>query len=503
MTPAETQHLHAVGKKGEPPNPELTAKERDFVESCLRANEDGDAALFRHLTQDFIFDHTSAEWYRWAGHFWQPDEKGEIFTALERVIDLYGDQAARQAWLAAKAEKSGNSDAAKTILKLQDEYLKRIRSLQARPRKQNVIFLAAQGHGVTSEAWDRDPWQFACPNGVIYLRTGEIHPGRPEQFIRTGSPVAWQNITTPAPSWDNFLLQIFAEDQELVFYVQRLFGYAMTGLSVEHVLPIFWGQGRNGKGTLVETIEGILGPYAHKGKAETLLDVGRTATRGSADADTLSFRGKRFVYVSETNDGRRFNAGLVKELVGGDTLNARGPYERRPTTFRPTHTLFLLTNNKPHAPADDFAFWERVHLIPFKWSFVDRDPAAPNERRADKNLPERLKEEASGILAWLVRGCLAWQQQGLNPPACVIEATKAYQKDEDIIAQFIDDCCEVAPHLHAQAKPFFEAFRSWCDQNGQKPLNQKRFGIEMKQRFDSESGRNVHYIGIGLKNDPF
>jgi len=500
MTPLETQQLRAVPKK-DPPDPEVTARERDFILTCLQCNEDGDATLFRHRAPDCIFDHTAQEWHLWVEHSWQLDQTGTVFTALDRVIEMYGTEANRTAWLATKAQKAGDSDEAKRLLKLQEDLLKRIRALQARPRKQNVLFLAAQGHGVTGDQWDTDPWAFACPNGVVDLRTGELRPGRPEQFIRTASPTKWEDISAPAQIWDGFLNSTFNENTELIFYVQRLLGAACAGVVRDHILPILWGQGRNGKGTLVETIANVIGPYGHKARAETLLDSGRGTTKGSADADTISFRGKRFVYVSETNDGRRFNAGIVKELVGGDTLNARGPYERRPTTFSPTHTLFLLTNNKPHAPANDFAFWERVHLIPFTISFVDREPEKPNERQADKELPERLKQEASGILAWLVRGCLKWQQIGLNPPACVREATKAYQKDEDLIAQFIDDCCEIAPHLHAQAKPTFEAFRAWCDQNGQKPLNQTNFGNEMRRRFDAEPGRNVYYIGIGLKND--
>jgi putative DNA primase/helicase len=493
-------HLRPVPKKEDPPDPEVTAREKDFILTCLQCNEDGDAALFRHRAPDFVFDHTGLEWNSWTEHYWQLDEKGAVFTAFDRVIQAYGDEANRTAWQATKAQKAGDEKEAKALLKKQEDLLKRIRALQARPRKQNVLFLAAQGYGVTADQWDRDPWAFACANGIIDLRTGELRPGRPEDYIRTVSPTKWEDIATPSPQWEAFLFSIFGEDEPLVHYTQRLLGAALPGILKENILPILWGQGRNGKTTLIETIASVLGPYSHKARAETLLDSNTKTSKGAADSDTLALKGKRLVFVAETNDGRRFDASHVKHLTGGDTLNARGPYDKRPTVFQPSHTLILLTNHKPHAPASDFAFWERVHLIPFNYSFVDREPQKENERRADKNLPARLKEEASGILAWLVRGCLKWQQIGLAPPASVREATQDYHREEDIVGQYLADCCDIGPGRQVQSKILYDDYVEWFAQNGMgKPISQKAFNKELKMRFDYTTGRHLFFVGIELK----
>jgi putative DNA primase/helicase len=159
-----------------------------------------------------------------------------------------------------------------------------------------------------------------------------------------------------------------------------------------------------------------------------------------------------------------------------------------------------LTNHKPHAPAEDFAFWQRVLLIPFNLSYVDYEPQKENERPADPFLAEKLKQEASGILAWLVKGCLLWQKQGLNPPPKVKQATVEYRKDEDNIAAFIDVCCYKSEKASVGATPLYEAFEAWWKKYVSNfPMKQKKFGSLMRKRFHNEKVGGVYrYYGIGL-----
>ena len=96
-----------------------------------------------------------------------------------------------------------------------------------------------------------------------------------------------------------------------------------------------------------------------------------------------------------------------------------------PIEFTPTHLIMLLTNHKPHAPADDQAFWDRVILLPFLCRFVENPK--DGEKKRDRDIQDKLKAEAPGILAWLVRGYLAWKTEGLNPPESVKQAQE-YQR---------------------------------------------------------------------------
>ncbi len=336
---------------------------------------------------------------------------------------------------------------------------------------------------------------------MIDLRTGRLHPGRPESFISRASPIEWQGIDCPCPTWETTLREIFKNDKTLVEFLSRLFGYSITGLSIEHILPVFWGQkGRNGKGTIVETISSIMGPLATPVQAEMLLDQWRPKTASSASADIMALRGRRFVFASESDKGRNFSLSRVKWLSGGDTLTGRSPYDKYETSFTPTHTLFLLTNDKPTVKGDDASFWERLILIPFELSFVSREPVEEHERFANRHLREQLDKERPGILAWMVRGCLRWQEQGLDPPLIVKQAVRAYRRDEDLLGSYFEERCFFDPLAESKATELYSDFSDWWENNiGKKPPSQRRFGQMMAAKgFKKEKKGTYTYFGIGL-----
>jgi putative DNA primase/helicase len=486
-----------------PSAPVLSALSSQDILDALRDNEDGDARLFIALNKNkILFDHSTDRWYRWSGHYWGPDEIGNFYPALEPVIQKYLDEALRQAQARQAAVVAQNTAAANQAKRLEDDLLKRVFNLQTVYRKKNVLFLSAQGDdslGISGDEWDRDPLLLGCSNGVIELKTGLFRPGRPEDYIKTIAPTEWKGIDNQAPTWERFLSEIFDGNMELVEYVQRLFGYSITGLTVEHILPILWGEGRNGKGTMLETLGFVLGNLAKPIQAEMLMRQGRLKSSAGPSPDIMSLRGRRLAWGSETDEGVPMDLAKVKYLTGGDTLVGRPPHGRDMIEFSPTHTLFLLTNHKPEIPTTESGIWERVHLIPFTLKFVD-EPREPNERQRDPFLPEKLKAEAPGILAWLVKGCLEWQRAGLNPPSIVKETTAEYRRDEDILSAFIQEVVIINVSSRVKAGEFYKAYEKWCLGNGHKPMGGKKFGERMgkifKKRRDSKGN---YYEGIELQ----
>ncbi len=177
----------------------------------------------------------------------------------------------------------------------------------------------------------------------------------------------------------------------------------------------------------------------------------------------------------------------------------REVWGKRIVGFEPTHTLFMLTNNKPHIHADDYAIWKRIFLIPFKLSYVDK-PVLPHERQKDPDMRERLKDESSGILAWLVRGCLEWQRQGLEAPQTVEAATEEYRKEEDIIGQFIEERCTIEPGATVKSGELYGAYTKWAHANEIKPVTQVKFSKKMAQTFEKHRDNSgVFYKGIGFR----
>jgi len=485
---------------------------KDHILEMLNDNEVGDARLFIEQNYGkFVYDHSVGRWYEWQKHYWKEDISNRTMAAIEKVNkEYYEEEINRQNQMRLQAEKAKQTGKATWHEDKVNELFKRIRALQSAKRRENVLKLAAvdwtqQGYpslAITGNEWDRDPMLLGCKSGVIDLATGELRPGKPEDYIKTIAPTEWKGVDVAAPTWERFLKEIFDNDTELIDYVQRLLGYSITGKVTEHKFPILCGNGRNGKGTLLETLHFVLGDLAGPIEAELLLDQYRGRQSGSPTSDIMALRGKRLVWASEIKEGRSLNIGKLKWLTGADTRVGRPPFGKHQITYAPTDTLFLLTNHKPRVPANDYSTWERIHLIPFKLSFVD-EPRKDFERQRDPDLLDKLKAEAPGISAWLVRGCLEWTYQRLNPPDTVKAATADYRKDEDILGHFISDRCVLVKDLvkGVKAAELYKAHQKWCEEMGYKPMDGIRFGKEMKKRFDWKKGQCVYYMGIKLLNE--
>lgn len=481
----------------------------NHILEMLDKNEVGDARIFIEQNYGkFVYDHSVGRWYEWQEHYWKEDISNRTMAAIEKVNKIYYEEINRQNQMRLQAEKAKQTEKAAQHENNLKELFKRIRALQSAKRRENVLKLSSvdwtqEGYkslSITGDEWDRNPMLLGCKNGVVELFTGNFRSGKPEDYIKTITPTEWKGIDITALTWERFLKEIFNNDTKLIDYIQRLFGYAITGKITEHRFPIFYGSGRNGKGTLLETISFLLGDLAGPVEAELLLDQYRAKQSGGPTSDIMALRGKRLVWASETKEGRSLNIGKLKWLTGADTRVGRPPFGKHQITYTPTDTLFLLTNHKPHVPANDYSTWQRIHLIPFNLSFVD-EPKKDFERQRDPDLLDKLKAEAPGILAWLVRGCLEWGYQGLNPPESVKAATNDYRKDEDIIGHFISERCTLKDSAEIKASSLYKAYQKWCEEMGHRPINGTRFGRELKERFDSYKEGYVYYTGIEVLDE--
>lgn len=470
---------------------------------ALKNNEDGDAWLLVNLQRNkFCFDHSLGKWFRWCGHYWEEDTIDHVYSALDEVVDEYSKEYDRQSWIRKKAAVQQNKDEERKASELQKELLKRIYDLQGVRRKKDILFLAARGEnslGISGDEWDRNPFLLGCKNGVINLETGEFSNGRPEDYIRTIAPTEWKGIDEPAPTWEKFLKDIFEDNPELLPYNQRFLGYAISGSVRDHVIVVFWGaKGRNGKGTLFETVKHVLGPIAEPINVEMLTGDYKNRSSAAPSPDIMSLRGKRLVWASEAEEGHQFAVGKIKLLTGADTLTGRPPFGKNNITFSPTHKIVLLTNNRPKLTSLDSAFLERLHLIPLNLFFTD-NPIEDFHRKRDPILPEKLKVEASGILAWLVRGFLEWNEKGLKPPKIVLETTAQYKKEEDTIGQFLSDCTRNDPEGNVRAQILYNNYRLWCEECGYKYVSITKFGERMTELYNKRSdGRTNIYDGLSL-----
>jgi putative DNA primase/helicase len=487
------------------------------IDYCFTRNEDGDAQLYAEANRSCIcHDPKLGKYFIWRIHRWDEDISGHAYIAVEEVVKAYDE------W-------RGSLDSKKEgLIKAVSSRINLLHTIARKKRIVEIASLGNSGVGITGDEWDKDPYLLGCGNGVIDLRTRKLSPGKPEQYIKTSTPVCYDEAARPPKLFLDFLNQVFAfmEPQptreeyktdaeyqtaldahearrvshapEMIDYLQRLLGSSLIGEQIEHHLVVLDGKGRNGKSTLVDVLSHVLGQYAGAIQPEMLLQQTRTSGSSNASPDILDLRGKRLVFASETSEGARMDTSKVKRLVGGDELVGRALYSNHMVRFKPGYTMFLITNNKPMASADDYALWERIRVISFKVSFVDNPNANnPAEKPIDKLLPKKLKEESSQILRWLVEGCLRYQAEGLKMPESMRQARDEYIKEVDVLGHFIEESCTVKDGLEIKASDLFLHYQQWCEPSGHKPMNSTVFGKKIKKRFKEKRKRDgLYYLGI-------
>jgi putative DNA primase/helicase len=413
--------------------------------------------------------HPWKQWFRWNKRFWEEDKTGAIIScATETVRSIYVEAAACKddERRTALVKHANRSESAKSIRALID------------------LARAQPGIPILPADMDRDPWSLNVANGTIDLRTGRLRPHCREDLLTKLAAVTYDPAAI-CPLWERCLNTWMAGNMDLTDYLRRVVGYALTADVSEQVLFFLFGAGSNGKSTFLGILREMLGDYACQAVSELLM-VKNTEAHPTERADLF---GRRFVATIETEEGKRMAEALMKQLTGGDNLKARRLYQDF-FEMAPTWKIFLAANHKPTIRGTDLAVWRRIRLVPFTVTIRDE--------QKDKNLMAKLRAEWPGILAWAVRGCLEWQRLGLADPEEVTQATAEYQREQDILAEFIAECCIVAEYAAIKSSLLLSAYQQW---SGDKNLTQQTFRKRLNHKgFYSKRGTGGYhyYQGIGL-----
>jgi putative DNA primase/helicase len=410
--------------------------------------------------------HPWKKWLVWDGKRWAVDNVGQIDRlAADTILNLYRE--------AAKLDGSEQ----------RERLVKHARSSEAAARLNAMIDKARSCVPALPDELDTHPWLLNCPNGTLDLKTGELGPHRREDMITQLCPTPYRP-DAKAPRWEQFLSEIFAGSNRLVEFTHRLVGCCLSGAILDHILPILHGDGCNGKSTLLNALRNVLGnDYAAEAPPDLLM-----MNRHEQHPTQLArLFGKRLVVAVETEQNRQLAESLVKQLTGADTISCRRMREDF-WDFQPTHKILLACNHKPRIRGVDWAIWRRIKLVPFNVTIA--------EHEKDKYLGEKLKAEAEGILAWAVRGCLDWQENGLGNADEIEFATQAYQSAEDTLAGFLAECCVLDDDGRARASDLLKNYREW---SGNKRLSQRRFGEMLTSKgFERFTSNGTWYRGIAI-----
>ncbi len=425
---------------------------REGLPDELKNTDIGNGWRFsRQHREAFRYCREMNQYLAYDGKRWQPDQSAAEAAAKDTVRDM-----------AASASGDPGKPENKALLK---------HAMQSatRSRIEAMLFTARSEPGMEIKAkdLDGDGRLFNCNNGTVDLRTGELHPHDPADYISKITNVDYEPDAS-APTWDAFLARILP-DVSLRTFMQRLVGYALLGECREEVLPFLYGSGANGKSTCLNTVQEVFGEYAMQAPPELL-----TLKHGpSHPTELAALMGARCVLSVEVEEGRRLAESLVKQLTGRDSISAR--FMRQDFfTFEPTHTVFMAANHKPIVKGTDGAIWRRIKLIPF-------EVVIPETER-DPGLQEKLRGELPGVLAWAVQGCLEYQRKGLGEPAAVRDATESYRADMDVLAAFIDEECVTAPGVWIKFADLYQGYVNWCQRSGVTAESKREFGNRLTER---------------------
>jgi putative DNA primase/helicase len=390
-------------------------------------------------------------WLVWDGSIWAVD-KGA--ATQKRVVDVLRVKCKEEADLL-----EGEDAAA---------FRSWLRKMEAARAIRAGLQLAANMKEVPDDLFDADPWLLSVHNGTLDLRTGELRRHRRADYITWRTEVGYDPKAT-CPEWDKFVAWFTKGDAALAAYLQQLAGYWLTGRTSEQQIAIFHGDGANGKTTYLETLRRLLGPAACAAPPTLLASTGHD----QHPTEIWTLRGRRLVLASESREARVLDDEKIKRLTGNEALSARRMREDF-AQFIPTHKLGVALNHIPTITGQDHGIWRRLHLVPCA--------ATVETGKADDSLQDKLAAELPGILAWAVRGCLAWQKVGrLQPTPDMVKALKGLREEMDQITMWLEECCRTGPSYQDTAARIYASYQHWTLARGERPKGARTLAADLRR----------------------
>lgn len=426
--------------------------------------------------KDLKFCESENAWYNWNGKKWERDETNKILFYVEDVIKKLLQEASNAKDSSEREQLAQHA----------------IRSQSANSAR-NMIYWAEAKLPVRVEEFDTDNELVNVNNGVVNLKTGELLQHGSKFLMRKILPFDYKP-GEECPKWLAFL-DFTIKDMETIKWVQKALGLSLSGRTGK-VLPILFGKKDGGKSTFSETILRLFGDYGHK----TNLDAFSLSSLQSEGGDKPNSRlkdlkGARFVVANETKGNQKLDVAMIKDITGGDTLNARGIYAKEAQKFTPTHTLWIYGNHKPIIGGDEDDVWGRVCIVDFQGVFT------PEIARPMDMVIGEFLEEASGILNWIIEGYQLWLAEGIKKPINIEKSTNEYREEEDIFKQFINEKCELGEGFRVSKDELIQRFSAYCFNYGEKKstLTKAKVTRRLKEMGVEEFGKGRSmYTGIRM-----
>lgn len=379
-----------------------------------------------------------------------------------------------------------------------DKFLKELRNRWGIGQFERVAKSLALSGAVSaaSEEFDADGMLLAVKDGAVNLRSADFVPGTPELKVTVGSNVVYDPEAT-APIFQRYL-ESSMPDPAVREYLQRIMGYSLIGGNPEQAFFIHWGpQTNNGKTVLLNVVRRIMGSQMRAASSKSLIK-----TKGDKHSvEIADLAGPRILQMGETGEGAQIEEETVKQITGKDVIGARKLNESN-KDWLIDGKIHILTNYLPHISASP-SLKRRLHLI--VW------PVEIEGDKVDLDLEDKIvAQELSGVLNWLLEGCLNWQKQlsrkpekgerksGLSRPGQAVVDLEKYFFDEDTLAEWMLE--RTHEGVETKSSTLYEDYKTWCWPKSVKPMSANAFGRKLREKKLNRIERSdANYYPLGLK----
>ena len=376
-------------------------------------------------------------------------------------------------------------------------YMKFVNNMGDRRMRDRILKDATGELRISATEFDANPYLINCLNGTYDLSNFTFREPRWDDFLTMQTNFRHTvSRDVRCERWEQFIDEVTEGNKDKADFLQRSLGYSMLGMSNEECMFILHGKTtRNGKSTLLNTIETMLGDYSKVVPVGMICRGDRQKDAEAASPTLAGLKGKRFVTMSESNEYGKLDEEKIKQLTGGEEISARALYQTS-FTYRPQFTLWLSCNDLPLVTDKSLFASDRIKVIEFNRHF------SPQEQ--DTHLKDELTttEAMSGIFMWLIRGYIRYKEKGLTMSEDLTKVVRKYERDNDLILQYLESRCKRDESSNIKAKDLYNNFKIWAKSEGAYLLSARKFNAEMERHpdwFDRKSTSSGFVIYWGLK----
>lgn len=446
-------------------------------------DEAGMADLFSECYQnDTRYCPEAKSWYTYDGGRWQKDVGSLLVSSkikeFVRLMALYCGEIPDE-------EK-------------RKQYMGFVSKMGDRRFRDRMMKDAADSMTIAAAEFDTHPYLINCKNGTYDLETMTFREHDWKDFLtmQTNFDYTMQEVT--CPRWEQFIKEVTQDNKDKADYLQRALGYSILGTGKEECMFILHGKTtRNGKSTMLDAIQHLLGDYSTVAPVELICRNERQKNAEAANPVLARLKGKRMVTMSESDTAGKLDEATIKQYTGGEDITARELYQSA-ITFKPQFTMWLSCNDLPAVKDKSLFASDRVRVIEFNRHFSDEEQ--------DKGLKDYFEtpEAMKGIFTWLVTGYFKYRRFGLKMCDDMKKVIKQYEKDNDLVLQFLEEKCEGTDEGYTKAKTLYDNYKIWCKSNGYYVCSMKKFNAELTTHPEWYHEKNLIagvtvYQGLALK----